>query len=240
MAAGATIDTGAPRQLCRWHPVPQRAELNFAAADFILASAAHSIGERGQFHIVLAGGNTPREVYALLRASATEWSKWRVYFGDERCVPVDDPERNSAMALDALFDHVPLPRNHFHAIPAERGARDAAIDYAAVLAPVERFDLVLLGLGEDGHTASLFPGRDIGVAADAPAVLPVFNAPKPPPERVSLGAARLSRTHQGLFIVSGSAKRAAVRRWREGADIPASHVVPASGVDVFVEAALLE
>ncbi len=169
-----------------------------------------------------------------------DWPAWRVYFGDERCVPVDDPERNSGMALAALFAHVPVTHEHFHAIPAERGACAAANDYAALLARVPTFDLVLLGLVEDGHTASLFPGADIGIAVDAPAVLPVFDAPKPPRERVSLSAMRLSRTQQALFIVSGASKRAAIQRWRGGADIPAPHIVPAGGVDIIVEAGLLE
>jgi 6-phosphogluconolactonase len=234
------IDSAQPRQICRWHSYPDRTALNVAAAEFILAGAAHAITARGVFHIVLAGGATPREVYGLLRERSTDWSAWRVYFGDERCVPVDDPERNSSMALATLFAHVSVAHEHFYAIPAERGARVAANEYAALLARVPTFDLVLLGLGEDGHTASLFPGMDIGQSADAPAVLPVFDAPKPPPERVSLSAARLSRTHQALFIVSGASKRAAIQRWRAGVDIPASHVVPAGGVDIILEAALLE
>ena len=135
------------------------------------------------------------------------------------------------MALDALFSRVPLERAHFHAIPAERGARMAALDYAAVIKPVPAFDLVMLGLGEDGHTASLFPGADIGTAMDASDVLPVEDAPKPPSERVSLSAARLSRAHNVMFVVSGQSKRDAVRRWRRSDDLPAAHIAPAAGVD---------
>jgi len=187
---------------------------------------------------VLAGGNTPREVYRTLRAD-TDWSHWQVYFGDERCLPADDAERNSAMAADAWLDHVPIPRGQVHAIPAELGARAAALAYAETLRGIGDFDLVLLGLGEDGHTASLFPGRDWGLSADAPDALAVFDAPKPPPQRVSLSASRLSRTREALFLIAGEAKRSAVAQWRAGAAIPARAIQPETGVDVLVESMLV-
>jgi len=100
-------------------------------------------------------------------------------------------------------------------------------------------DDVLLGLGEDGHTASLFPGHDWGAVPGAPDALAVFDAPKPPPERVSLSAARLSRARQAVFLVSGAAKRQAVTLWRAGADLPARAIAPAAGVDILLEADLL-
>jgi 6-phosphogluconolactonase len=99
------------------------------------------------------------------------------------------------------------------------------------------FDVVLLGLGEDGHTASLFPGAGWGVPADSPDTLAVIGAPKPPPERVSLSASRLRRASHVFFLVSGAGKCDAVRRWRAGEIIPASAVMPANGVDVLLDAA---
>ena len=204
----------------------------------ILDAATRAIERRGRFLIVLAGGNTPREVYRMLR-SDTDWSRWQVYFGDERCLPADDAERNSSIAADAWLDHVPIPRDQVHAIPAELGASAAARVYAETLRGVGDFDLVLLGLGEDGHTASLFPGRDWGIAADAPDALPVFDAPKPPPHRVSLSATRLSRTREALFLVAGEGKRGAVAKWRAGAEMPARAIQPETGVDVLVESVLL-
>src|SRR4051812_27197455 len=196
-----------PSTQYRWHMHRAGEALERAAAQFILDSAMRAIIARGVFHVVLAGGNTPRAVYARLRECIADWPAWRVYFGDERCLPPHDPERNSRMALDVLFSRVPVERAHFHPIPAERGARVAALEYAAVIEPVQTFDLVMLGLGEDGHTASLFPGANAGLAADAPDVLPVENAPKPPRERVSMSAARLSRAHNVMFLVSGVSKR---------------------------------
>lgn len=175
----------------------------------------------------------------MLRCVDADWSRWHVYFGDERCLPVDDAERNSAMVATVWLNHVPIPCAQVQVIPAELGASAAALAYAQTLRGVGIFDLVLLGLGEDGHTASLFPGHDWGSAADATDVLAVFDAPKPPRQRISLSARRLSRTCEALFLVAGETKRSAVAQWCVGADIPARAVRPAAGVDVLVESILL-
>ena len=121
----------------------------------------------------------------------------------------------------------------------ELGVREAAASYAAALSGLGDFDLVLLGLGEDGHTASLFPGNDWGTTAESADALPVFDAPKPPPERVTLSAARLSRARKVLFLVSGESKRKALADWRSGCAIPAAAIRPPTGVDVLVSAELL-
>lgn len=223
----------------RWIGVADAQALRQAAYRRILDAAARAIERRGWFLIVLAGGSTPREVYRMLRGAHADWSRWQAYFGDERCLPVDDAGRNSAMTADVWLDHVPIPRDQVHAIPAEFGARAAALACGETLRGVGDFDLVLLGLGEDGHTASLFPGRDWGVAASAPDALAVFDAPKPPPQRVSLSATRLSRARAVLFLVEGESKRDAVKQWRAGAGIPARAIRPEAGVDVLVESMLL-
>lgn len=224
---------------CRWHAVLDERALQQAAVGTILAGAARAIRERGQFHLVLAGGNTPRGIYRELCAARTDWSAWRIYFGDERCLPQADSARNSRMAAEAWLDWVPIAPPQRHTIPAELGALLAARMYAETLQTVGDFDLVLLGLGEDGHTASLFPGHDWGAARGSPDALAVFDAPKPPPQRVSLSAARLSRARQVEFLVSGESKRRAVGEWRAGKDIPARAIMPPAGVEVLVESALL-
>jgi 6-phosphogluconolactonase len=223
----------------RWHAVSDERALQQAALETILASAAQAIHERGQFHLVLAGGNTPRGIYRRLCAARTDWSRWHIYFGDERCLPPLDPARNSRMAEEVWLDSVPIPSRQLHAIPGELGASQAARMYAETLRTVGDFDLVLLGLGEDGHTASLFPGHEWGRGGGSPDTLAVFDAPKPPPQRVSLSAARLSRARQVLFLVSGESKHRAVAEWRSGKDIPARAIMPAAGVDVLVDSALL-
>lgn len=223
----------------RWLGVANAVALRHAAYRRILDTAADAIQRRGCFMIVLAGGNTPRGLYRMLRGSETDWSCWQVYFGDERCLPVDDLERNSRMAADTWLDHVSILKNQVHVLPAEHGAAAAAQAYAHTLRDVGDFDLVLLGLGEDGHTASLFPNHDWGVNADAADALAVFDAPKPPAQRVSMSAMRLSRARTVLFLVEGESKRDAVTRWRTGADIPARAIHPQAGVNVLVEATLL-
>lgn len=230
---------GAAHETVRWHGVVHAEALRQAALRRILDAAARAIERRGRFLIVLAGGNTPRGIYRMLRGADTDWSRWQVYFGDERCLPADDAERNSRMAADAWLNRVPVPQDQVYAIAAELGASVAALAYAETLRGVGDFDLVLLGLGEDGHTASLFPDHDWGVVPDAPDALAVFDAPKPPPQRVSLSAARLSRAREVLFLVEGESKRAAVARWRAGDPLPAGAIQPAAGVDVLAESALL-
>ena len=210
-----------------------------AAFAAICAGAAQAIHERGQFHLVLAGGNTPRPIYQALGAARTDWSAWRIYFGDERCLPAPDAQRNSRMAAQAWLDDVPIPPSQVYWIPGELGALQATKMYAEILRKVGDFDLVLLGLGEDGHTASLFPAHEWGAAPGSPDMLAVFDAPKPPPQRVTMSAARLGRARQVLFLVSGQSKHRAVADWRAGKDIPARAIMPAAGVDVLVESALL-
>ena len=227
-------------ELCRWHAVADEGRLQQAAIEIILSDAAQAIHERGQFHIVLAGGNTPRSIYHGLCAAQTDWSAWRIYFGDERCLPRDNSTRNSRMVAEVWLDFVTIPPSQLHTIPAELGAAQAARMYAEMLQTVSDFDLVLLGLGEDGHTASLFPGHKWGTAPGSPDTLAVFDAPKPPPQRVSLSAARLSRARHVIFLVSGESKHRAVAEWRSGQDIPARAIRPAAGVDVLVESSLLE
>lgn len=208
------------------------ASLYAAAADYILKSARVAIAARDVYRLVLAGGETPRSVYERLAAARADWDRWLFYFGDERCLPEGDGQRNDCMARTVWLDRVPIPPANIYSIPAELGADSAAVRYAAVLAAIGDFDLVLLGLGEDGHTASLFPGQPI----DGADVLAVHASPKPPPERVTLSASRLSRTRQALFLVTGKNKRAALTAWRQGRDIPARYITPPGGVDLWLDA----
>ena len=224
----------------RWLGVADATELNRTACRRIVDAAERAINVRGLFLIVLAGGNTPRGVYRLLREEKVDWSRWHVYFGDERCLPADNAERNSTMAADAWLDHVPIPQDQVHAIPAELGAAAAALAYTKTLRTIGEFDLVLLGLGGDGHTGSLFPNHDWGMAPDAPDVIAVFDAPKPHAQRIALNAARLSRAREVLVLVTSESKREVIARWRAGEQLPVNAIRPAAGVDVLVEAALLK
>lgn len=226
-------------QIVRWHVFPDREALAREVGRLILDSAQGAIRAHGEFRIVLAGGDTPRGVYSHLATQAAQWSRWQVYFGDERCLPGNDAARNDTMAREAWLGRVAIPAQNVHAIPAEAGAEEGARRYAAQLRQVGEFDLVLLGLGEDGHTASLFPGHGMGDGAQAPDVLAVHEAPKAPADRVSLSAARLARSGQVFFLVVGADKRAAISAWQSGEALPAGRIRPASGVDVFVDSAAM-
>jgi 6-phosphogluconolactonase len=187
------------------------------ARDEILNIAENAIAARGRFSIVLAGGTTPERSYELLTQSKSDWKKWHIYLGDERCLPGDDPERNSVMAARTLTDQVPIPPQQIHPIPAELGPEAAAQSYEQTIKDALPFDLVLLGMGEDGHTASLFPGH---VYPKDALVLPVHHAPKPPPDRVSLGPKALGSCRELMFLITGAGKKTAVKQWRDGALLP--------------------
>jgi len=207
-----------------------------AASTLILQQADRAIAERGAFHIVLAGGSTPARCYRLLTESHSDWSHWHIWFGDERCLPADHPERNSRMAQQNLLSQVPIPASQIHPIPAELGPEVAAARYQSLIEPVLPFDTVLLGMGEDGHTASLFPGQRHPVDA---LVVPVHGAPKPPPDRVSLGRSALGRCRQLLFLVSGAGKQTAVAAWRAGDLLPAASIHSEGSATVLLDKAAL-
>ena len=204
-------------------------------ADELCQAADEAIVARGAFHLVLAGGRTPQALYRELAARHAGSAHWHIWYGDERCLPADDPARNSRMAETAWLSASSIPQPQRLAIPAELGAREAAQQYQARLVGVEDFDLALLGIGEDGHTASLFPGQ----VWDGADVLAVQDAPKPPSERVSLSASRLSRSLRVWFVVTGVDKRDAIARWKRGERLPASNVSGIKETVVWLDQAVI-
>ena len=214
----------------QWHSLASIESLRHQVCDEIVQRATEAIAKRGKFSIVLAGGHTPRAVYRLLRDVQADWVHWHVYHGDERCLAPDHVDRNSLMARQAWLQYVAIPESQIHDIPAELGPVAGARAYAQTLKEVGTFDVVLLGLGEDGHTASLFPGQVVDNSAEA---VPVFNSPKPPLERVSLSHQRLNNSREVLFLVTGAGKQQAVDNWRNGVAIPATLIAPKESVEVF-------
>ena len=208
-------------------------EMAIAVAKNIAVLAAKAMAERGVFRLALAGGETPRLCYRELARMDVDWKHVQVYFGDERCLPLNDPGRNDSMARDALLKHVGIPDGNVHPIMAEFGAEAAASRYMLVLKGI-KLDLVLLGIGEDGHTASLFPGRK-EIASEA-SVVAVYDAPKPPAERVSLGLNTINAAREKIFIVSGEGKRCALERILRGEMLPAARV---AGAEWHVDRAAL-
>ena len=183
-----------------------------------VADLVRSALRDGVRSLVLAGGSTPQRAYRLLQPGP-EWGRVAVLFGDERCVPPDDPESNYAVAFEDLLRRV-HPAS-VHRMAGELGAEEAARSYEEVVRRYMPLDLVLLGMGPDGHTASLFPGFP-EVNAEA-LVTAVHGAPKPPPDRVSLTLPVLRSARRVVFVVTGPDKAEAVAKAVRG-EVPAGMV----------------
>ncbi|HSV38793.1 MAG TPA: 6-phosphogluconolactonase [Nocardioidaceae bacterium] len=185
--------------------------------------------------LVLTGGRIAGRVHAAMAvaASPVRWDDIEIWFGDERYVPQADPDRNAGQARAALLDKVPVDSSRVHEMPASDGdyadADEAALAYSVTLlsqAPADDpwFDILMLGVGDDGHCASLFPGRP--EVLDPAPVVSVRRAPKPPPTRLSLGMGTLGRAREVWFVASGREKAEAVAAAYRGDDVLN---VPAAG-----------
>ena len=194
-----------------------------AAADRVIEAIERARGERGAAHIALAGGNTPRPAYERVAAELTDWRDVHLWFGDERCVAPDDPDSNYRMVRESLIEPAGIPAGQVHRIEGEKDPAEAARAYGASLP--ERLDLAFLGLGEDGHTASLFPG-DPRLEDPTPA-RPVI-ASKPPPQRITLGLDVLRGARERVILADGPGKKDAIAAVLRGPDpaYPASLVDP--------------
>jgi 6-phosphogluconolactonase len=201
------------------------AAVSASAARVFDAAVAAGLSERGVVHIALAGGTTPEGAYELV--APTSWDGVELWFGDERCVPPDDAESNYLMVSQKLLPHA--EGAVVHRIEGELGAEAAALDYEVKLRarvagdPMPVFDLILLGIGEDGHTASLFPGAPT-LDAHGVACLAVHDSPKPPPDRVSLSLELLRAARSCVLLASGEGKAQALA----GALGEPTHEVPSS------------
>ena len=185
------------------------------------AEIAAALGE-GSRTLVLAGGNTPKRCYELLARLDVKWGRVTVLFGDERCVPPDHPDSNYRMVREALLDQV-APAT-VHRIAGELGPDEGAAEYSRVVAGLAPLDIVVLGIGEDGHTASLFPGRpEVNAKGWA---IGVRNSPKPPPERVTLTLPALRGARRVIILATGAGKAQAVAMAKRQ-DVPSGMIAGA-------------
>jgi 6-phosphogluconolactonase len=188
------------------------------AARHIATVIEQAIADRGRASVMLAGGSTPRAVHRQLALSPRiAWDKVEIFFGDERAVPPGNPQSNYHMARESLLDAVSIPSSRVHRMEAERPDREAAAEEYARQLP-ERLDLIILGLGEDGHTASLFPGSS-ALRETARKVVAVMG-PKPPPQRLTVTPPVIAAAREKIILVSGTGKAGAVARALEGPDQP--------------------
>ena len=216
--------------------VPGPAELAEAAASWTAERITGAVAARRACYLALAGGETPRGCYERLARppyrESLPWGSVFVYWSDERQVPLDDPASNYAMAKAALLDHLTIPPEQV--FPLVGDPTPALRRVPADAAGRPRFDVIHLGLGDDGHTASLFPASPALQEARA-LVAVVHDAPKPPPERLTLTLPVINAARAVLFMVQGTSKREALARVRKrDPALPASHVLPVDGELRFI------
>ena len=228
------------------------AALAESAARRVVSLATQAIAERGQFTIALSGGSTPRATYARLAqadlADRLDWAAVHVFWGDERAVPPDDEQSNYKMAWDAWLSHVPIPSQNVHRIQAEMAPAAAAAEYEGLLRSFfaarigeeetlsARFDVVLLGLGEDGHTASLFPGAE--AIQEKRHWVAAYPVEKVGMWRITLTPVAINGARQAMFLVSGANKAARLQQVLYGPyqpdRLPAQVVRPPKGSVVWM------
>jgi 6-phosphogluconolactonase len=216
--------------------------LSRVAAQYIVDVANESITAHGRFTIALSGGSTPRVLYGLLGDEPyrrqIDWSAVEIFWSDERCVPPDDAESNYFLAQQVLLSKIPIGANQVHRMPADQPDRDAAsAAYTQEMRRtfgtngIPRFDLIQLGMGPEGHTASLFP-HQASLHEQKRLVMPV-SVPKPPPDRLTFTPPLLNAARHVLFLVTGSEKADAVHAVLEGDyqpdEYPAQIVRPPDG-----------
>jgi 6-phosphogluconolactonase len=171
--------------------------------------------QRGVAHLALSGGTTPARTYELLVAALPSWDGVEVWFADERCVEPDDKQSNYRLAAKTLLEPADIPSERVHRMEGELGPEEGAGRYAGALSALADeappvLDLVVLGIGPDGHVASLFPGADTLDAGERAICLPVRDSPKPPPERITLSLAVLRAARRCLLLASGAGKADAI------------------------------
>ncbi|TMW55154.1 hypothetical protein Poli38472_013916 [Pythium oligandrum] len=183
-----------------------------AVGRLVQERSQQAIATRGKFTVALSGGSLPK----ILNKGVSEikdtvdFSKWHVFFADERCVPLDHDDSNFKACKEALFDHVPIPADQIYTLDASLSPEQAAVDYTAKLATIwgselPRFDLLLLGMGPDGHTCSLFPGHPL-LDEHKLFVASIEDSPKPPPQRITLTYPVVNNAAHVAFIATGSSK----------------------------------
>ncbi len=221
---------------------PEAETLSLAAARYVVHVANEAIVTHGRFTLALAGGSTPRKLYALLASEPyrdqINWALVEIFWSDERCVPPDSEDSNYHLAEEVLLSMVPIPANQIHRMPADASDRDAAaLAYTEEIQRVfgtdsiPSFDLLQLGLGPEGHTASLFP-HQASLKEQRRLVMPV-DVPKPPPPRLTFTPPLLNAAAHVLFLVTGQDKADAVQAIVEGEhnpdEYPAQIIQPSRG-----------
>jgi 6-phosphogluconolactonase len=200
------------------------------ALALLLQVAADAITARGRFVLALAGGTTPGPLYKLLARAIADWDRWHLVYTDERFLPYGHPDRNSTMVENNWLQAVGFPPQNHYMPDLEQQPEQAATAYATVIERLLPLDMALLGIGNDGHTASLFPGHHYPDQI----VVTEHNAPKPPATRISLGYSTLNAARVVCYLVCGVEKYAVVEDFSNGSDSPAARICGAESTHLMV------
>ncbi|KAF9229678.1 6-phosphogluconolactonase [Gyrodon lividus] len=195
---------------------PSSAKLSEALASFIIKAQKESVEKKGRFTVALSGGSLPKQLKELVSDPAVKWDKWQVFYADERVVPLDHPDSNHNLCKTELFQHVPIPPGNIHSLDpsllddleelADAYEKELIREFAqkdSARFPV--FDLILLGVGPDGHTCSLFPGHELLLESDR-WVAHLDDSPKPPPQRITFTLPVLNHASRVVFVATGEGK----------------------------------
>lgn len=221
-----------------WHVFSEAEELAQELTKKILKLAEKAIKKRGAFHFITAGGSTPNRCYQLLSEAQADWKNWHIYMGDERVLPFLNEERNSQALLTHWLSNNEIPVQQIHFINTEAGIEKSAETYADIVESIEQFDLALLGMGEDGHTASLFPGHEfadsVALSGDEGLVIMESDSPKPPAERVSLNYAAFHKVKKVIKIITGESKMPIMQEWLAAIDSSTLPIAKVTGENTQV------
>jgi len=204
-----------------WIIFDDEISLSKALAQEILNIAKKSIFEKDFFSIVLTGGQSVLNLYKILSKADSNWDKWHIYIGDERFLPAGHKDRNDQIINEIWLNNSTIPQKNIHFIKAELGLLDARVEYENTLKRIDKFDVVLLSMGEDGHIASLFPNH---IYPEEQMVVVERGSPKPPKERVSMSYQQLNKTHYVFKLIVGEPKQKAVILLGQNINLPITRV----------------
>jgi 6-phosphogluconolactonase len=214
-------------------------------ADFILKAQKESIDKRGRFCVALSGGSLPKMLRGLIGHPGVKWDKWQVFYADERAVPLDHPDSNHALCTTHLFSKIPLPESNIHPLDpgllsdleelSDAYEKELIREFAqkdSARFPV--FDLILLGMGGDGHTASLFPGHELLMEEDR-WVAYIEDSPKPPPRRITFTFPVINHAARVVFVAAGADKAEVLSTVLDNPEegLPSSRVRPVSSGHLY-------
>jgi len=203
-------------------------QLSISVAEFVIKISQESIQKSGKFHVAISGGSLPTILGTKLKlpeyANKVDWDKWIVWFVDERYLPLDNPESNYKVTKDSLLNFVPVPAGNIHCLNHNLPLQEAAKDYQNQLEKefgqnLPAIDLILLGMGPDGHTASLFPYHKL-LSETTHWVAPIDDSPKPPPQRITLTFPVINNGKHVAFVAAGEAKKEMLWKILEAPNIP--------------------